>query len=124
MADEKISDLPAASTINNTDLATIVQSGTNKKSTWLVIRNYVQAAFDLLYVPLSRALTIGGTAKNLLLDRSWTSSEILDGVGSEAQGDILYRGASTWALLSASTDGKQLTTHGAGSNPTWETGTV
>jgi hypothetical protein len=50
-----------------------------------------------------------------------TLSEILDFIGSAAQGDILYRGSSGWARLPADTDGKVLTTHGAAADPTWET---
>lgn len=38
---------------------------------------------------------------------------------SEAQGDILYRGASTWERLAASTAGLFLKTQGAGANPVW-----
>jgi len=48
-----------------------------------------------------------------------TLSEVLDFIGSAAQGDILYRGASAWARLPASTSGFVLTTYGAGANPAW-----
>jgi|SRR6187399_16624 len=40
-------------------------------------------------------------------------------ITSEAQGDILYRNATNWVRLAASTDGYVLTTHGAAANPTW-----
>lgn len=40
---------------------------------------------------------------------------------SEAQGDIIYRGASDWARLGAGTLGGLLQTGGAGQNPTWVT---
>jgi hypothetical protein len=46
-------------------------------------------------------------------------SEILDFIGSAAQGDILYRGASGWARLAAGTSGHYLKTQGTGANPTW-----
>jgi hypothetical protein len=46
-------------------------------------------------------------------------SEVLDFIGSAAQGDILYRGAATWARLAAGTSGNFLKTLGAGANPTW-----
>jgi hypothetical protein len=42
-------------------------------------------------------------------------------ISSEAQGDILVRGASGWQRLAAGTDGQHLRTQGAGSNPIWET---
>lgn len=48
-----------------------------------------------------------------------TLSEVLDFVGSAAQGDILYRGASTWARLGAGSDGQFLKTQGAAANPVW-----
>ena len=48
-----------------------------------------------------------------------TLSEILDFIGSAAQGDILYRGASAWARLGAGTSGQILKTQGAGANPAW-----
>jgi hypothetical protein len=44
---------------------------------------------------------------------------VLDFVGSAAQGDILYRGASTWTRLGAGTSGQYLKTQGAGANPVW-----
>lgn len=49
-----------------------------------------------------------------------TLSDILDFLGSAAQGDILYRGASGWAYLPPDTNGYVLTTHGAAADPTWE----
>ena len=50
-----------------------------------------------------------------------TLSEVLDFVGSAAQGDILYRGATTWARLAAGTNGQILQTSGAAANPSWVT---
>jgi hypothetical protein len=49
-----------------------------------------------------------------------TASEVLDWLGTAAQGAIAYRGAAGWVLLDAATDGYVLTTHGAGADPTWE----
>ena len=48
-------------------------------------------------------------------------SEVLDFIGSAAQGDILYRAASSWARLPAGTAGQVLQTAGAGANPAWAT---
>jgi len=50
-----------------------------------------------------------------------TLSQVLDLVGSAAQGDILYRGASTWTRLGAGTSGQYLQTQGAAANPQWAT---
>ena len=46
-------------------------------------------------------------------------SEVLDFIGSAAQGDILYRGASAWARLAAGTAGYVLKTGGSGADPSW-----
>ena len=48
-----------------------------------------------------------------------TLSELLDFIGSAAQGDILYRGASSWARLPAGTNGHFLKAQGAGADPAW-----
>jgi putative sterol carrier protein len=48
-------------------------------------------------------------------------TELLDFIGSAAQGDILYRGATTWARLPAGTAGQVLQTGGAAANPSWVT---
>lgn len=48
-----------------------------------------------------------------------TLSEVLDFISSAAQGDILYRGASSWARLGAGTSGQALVTGGASANPSW-----
>jgi hypothetical protein len=48
-----------------------------------------------------------------------TLSQLLDWIGSAAQGDILYRGASAWARLGAGTAKMALLTGGAGANPSW-----
>lgn len=40
-------------------------------------------------------------------------------ITSEAQGDILYRGASNWTRLAAGTSGQFLKTLGAAANPAW-----
>lgn len=46
-------------------------------------------------------------------------SQVLDFVGSAAQGDLLYRGASEWTRLGAGTSGQYLQTQGSGANPQW-----
>lgn len=48
-----------------------------------------------------------------------TLTEVLDLVGSAAQGDILYRDAAAWARLGAGTSGQVLKTNGAAANPAW-----
>lgn len=48
-----------------------------------------------------------------------TLSEVLDFVGSAAQGDILYRNGTVWTRLPAGTATYVLSTNGAGANPAW-----
>lgn len=48
-----------------------------------------------------------------------TLSEVLDFVGSAAQGDILYRNATVWTRLGAGTNGHFLKTQGASADPVW-----
>lgn len=48
-----------------------------------------------------------------------TLSEVLDFIGSAAQGDILYRDSAAWARLGAGTSGHFLKTQGAAANPVW-----
>lgn len=48
-----------------------------------------------------------------------TLSQLLDWVGAAAQGDILYRNATTWVRLPAGTAGQFLQTAGNTANPVW-----
>lgn len=51
---------------------------------------------------------------------SCTISDIMDFLsGTPAQGDIVYRNATSWVRLPAGTAGQVLTTGGAGANPSW-----
>jgi hypothetical protein len=49
-----------------------------------------------------------------------TLTQLLDWIGSAAQGDILYRGSSSWTRLAAGTAGQVLRTAGAAANPAWD----
>ena len=54
-------------------------------------------------------------------DPGWaTVSAVLDNIGS-TQGQVLYRGASSWSVLSPGTSGQFLETQGASANPQWQT---
>ncbi len=50
-------------------------------------------------------------------------SAFLDFLGS-TQGEVVFRGASGWAVLAPGTVGEVLTTGGAGANPSWAAGFV
>jgi len=64
---------------------------------------------------LGRKSSGGGDAEECTL------SDVLDFVGSAAQGDLLYRSSSGWTRLAAGTSGQFLKTQGSGANPTWGT---
>lgn len=53
----------------------------------------------------------------LAIQNSVNGAQIV--VGSDAQGDILYRNATEWARLPAGSSGQVLKTNGAGANPSW-----
>jgi hypothetical protein len=60
------------------------------------------------------AYTSGGTGVPV----ATAPTAVLDVIGS-TEGDILYRGASTWSVLGPGTNGQVLQTQGAGSTPQW-----
>ncbi len=64
---------------------------------------------------LGRKTAGAGDAEELTL------SEVLEFVGGAAQGDLLYRGSSSWTRLGAGSNGQYLQTQGAGANPQWAT---
>jgi hypothetical protein len=61
----------------------------------------------------------GGSFASLTAAVASVLSAALDSAFGSTQGMILYRGSSGWAALATGTDSHQLTTHGAGANPTW-----
>jgi hypothetical protein len=69
------------------------------------------------YGSANQVLLSGGTAAT----PSWSN---VDGsvitIPSQAQGDLLYRGASAWVRLAAGTSGQLLRTNGAAANPSWQ----
>lgn len=50
-----------------------------------------------------------------------TLTQWMDNVCGAAQGDIVYRSASTWTCLPPGTNGQALITQGAAANPAWNT---
>lgn len=85
-------------------------SGTLTSCTGLPVAGTTYAATSRIH---GRATAGAGAGEELTL------SQVLDLVGSAAQGDILYRGASTWTRLGAGTSGQFLKTNGTGANPAW-----
>jgi len=88
------------------------QSGTLTSCTGLPAAGTTFAATSRIH---GRATAGAGAGEELTL------TQVLDLVGSAAQGDILYRGASSWTRLGAGTSGQYLKTQGAAADPVWAT---
>lgn len=85
----------------------------------------------LLFQPLNSLLTSISalsatlTTNNLIMGSGLgtvaakTLSEVIDANASNAQGDILYRGAALWGVLAPGTAGQFLKTQGAAANVIW-----
>ena len=68
---------------------------------------------------LTNSRLIGRRTSGTGVPEECTLSQVLDFVGSAAQGDILYRGSSSWTRLAAGTSGQFLKTNGSAGNPSW-----
>lgn len=68
---------------------------------------------------VAAAKVLGSIAGGDIAELSVTS--VLDLIGS-TQGQILYRGASSWSALGVGTSGQLLQSGGAAANPSWVTG--
>ena len=68
---------------------------------------------------MATARILGRTTAGTGAPEQLTLSQVLDLIGSPAQGDLLYRGAAAWARLGAGTSGHFLQTQGAAANPQW-----
>jgi hypothetical protein len=61
--------------------------------------------------------TLARTVRSIV-DRTLTLA--LDALGLAVHGTFLYRGVGAWVPLAPGADGRVLTTHSVGVNPTWE----
>ncbi len=68
---------------------------------------------------LANARLIGRATSGTGVPEALTLSQVLDFIGSAARGDVLVRGASTWARLAAGADGSHLRAAGAGADLAW-----
>jgi hypothetical protein len=106
----------------------------------LVTKNYVDGYFaglehgDLLGLgddDHTQYLLVDGTramsgnlnlGSNDITNPGASTFSTIYGAGTDGtHGDVLFRGSSNWERLAAGSDGYVLTTHGAGSDLTWET---
>lgn len=69
---------------------------------------------------LATQRVIGRNTAGTGVPEAVTAAQILAWIGN-TQGQILYRDASGWTVLSPGTSGQALTTAGAGANPSWTT---
>ena len=113
----------------------------NDSSTLMTVARVTVTPNGLLIFKDARKLNVGMTGVNETIlqnqngDGSWLASgsvtprtiaggvtALLDSIGT-TQGDILYRNATEWVVLSPGTAGYVLATGGASANPSWVPGT-
>lgn len=69
--------------------------------------------------PIGTSLVLSNPTGSSAVPIGTTVSALLDNAIASTQGDVLYRGASTWAALPPGTSGNFLKTNGAAANPSW-----
>ena len=108
----------ATSLSNKSDVGhTHAQSDVTGLTTSLAGKSDTTHTHDLSGSTVTNVLPVskGGTNQTTL---SAGAQAFLDSISS-TQGAILYRGASSWAVLGTGTSGQLLKTQGAGANPVW-----
>lgn len=103
---------PSWATVTGT--GTVTSVGTNNGLTGGAITSSGTIGLATIATGNVLAYTGGGTGVPV----ATVPSTVLDVIGS-TEGDILYRGASTWAVLAPGTAGQHLQSGGAGSTPSW-----
>ncbi|MEV5033690.1 hypothetical protein MRBLMC3_002927 [Sphingobium sp. LMC3-1-1.1] len=68
---------------------------------------------------ISAGYVVGNATGSSAVPTASTLSALIDQAIGGTQGQILYRGASSWSALSPGTSGQVLTTGGVGANPSW-----
>lgn len=106
-----VSAAPAWGTIANTDISGLTNT---------------QLSGSAAISNANLAAVAANTIKSNITGSSATPSDntltaIIDADLGSTQGDILYRGASAWAVLPPGSSGNILTSGGTGANPSWGT---
>lgn len=101
-------DTSALVQVSGSDLASYVSSNLTNSS----VSNAKMA--DMV------ANTVKARASSTGAPQDLSVSQILDFIGA-TQGQILYKSATTWAVLAPGTAGQVLQTNGAAANPSWVT---
>lgn len=114
-------------TLGDTDKLPVTQSGVLKAIAYSALKTLLNALYALKGAITSSGLTqatakiLGRTTASTGAVEELSLSQVLDMVGSAAQGDILYRNGTVWTRLAAGTSGKYLKTLGTGADPLWDT---
>ncbi|MGJ5136856.1 beta strand repeat-containing protein [Bradyrhizobium oligotrophicum] len=103
---------PSWSTITGTGTVTSVGSGTG------LTGGPITTTGTLSLAPIATGNVLANVSGISAAPSANTPSAVLDVIGS-TQGQIPYRGASSWAALNPGTAGQVLQTNGAGSSPSW-----
>jgi hypothetical protein len=109
-------DSVAGAGISDGDKGDVTVSGGG--TTWTIDAGVV--TYSKIQNISATARVLGRKTAGAGVTEELTASEILDFVGS-TRGQILFRGASGWTVLSPGTSGQVLQTSGAGTDPTWAT---
>lgn len=104
---------PAALTDGDKGDITVSASG----ATWTIDNDAV--TYAKIQDVTATARVLGRNSGGSGIIEEVTLSQLLDFVGSAAQGDILYRNNTGWVRLGAGTVGQYLKTGGAAANPSW-----
>ena len=108
------------------------ETGANNGSDFIISRYddtgaYIDSPFSIerdTGVATLASLDIGNTDTTITRSSGGVlaiEGNVVPSPASQANGDMLYRGASSWARLAAGTSGQVLQTNGAGAAPTWVT---
>lgn len=113
---QRISDLPAASSVNSADLVAVVQMPGS-----ILRRTTAGAIAGLGTFPSSANGTVIANISGATGAPSGvTLTQLLNALACTPQGSLLYKSATAWTCLGPGTSGYQLITNGAGANPSWQ----